>query len=77
MTATGLLLGGRYTAAFWTMVVVVGLLVPLFGEWLEHRHGVVPGRAAALLVLVGGFALRWIVVAAGQHAGWTSLIALP
>ena len=75
--AAGLLLGGRYTAAFWTMVVVVGLLVPLFGEWLEHRHGVVPGRAAALLVLIGGFALRWIVVAAGQHAGWTSLIALP
>jgi formate-dependent nitrite reductase membrane component NrfD len=75
--AAGLLLGGPYTAAFWTMVVVVGLLVPLAAEWLEHRHGLVPGRAAALLVLIGGFALRWIVVTAGQHAGWTSLIALP
>jgi len=75
--AVGLLLGGRYTTAFWTMVVVVGLLAPLAAEWLEHRHGLLPGRAAAVLVLVGGIALRWIVVAAGQHAGWTSLIALP
>jgi formate-dependent nitrite reductase membrane component NrfD len=75
--AARLVLGGPYTAAFWTMVVTVGLLVPLIAEWLEQRHGVVPGRAAALLVLIGGFALRWIIVAAGQHSGWTSLIALP
>lgn len=75
--AAGLLLGGRYTAAFWTMVVAVGLLAPLLAEWLEHRHGLVPGRAAAVLVLVGGLALRWIIVAAGQHAGWTSLVSLP
>lgn len=75
--AVGLLLGGRYTAAFWTMVVAVGLLVPLLAEWLEHRHGLVPGRAAAVLVLIGGLALRWIIVAAGQHAGWTSLVSLP
>ena len=75
--AAGLVLGGPYTAAFWLMVVTVGLLAPLAAEWLEHHHGLVPGRAAALLVLIGGFALRWIIVAAGQHAGWTSLSALP
>ncbi|NJD09415.1 MAG: hypothetical protein FIB01_02865 [Gemmatimonadetes bacterium] len=75
--AAGMLLGGPYTAAFWVMVVAVGLLVPLAAEWLEHRHGLVPGRGAALLVLIGGFALRWIIVVAGQHAGWTSPIALP
>jgi formate-dependent nitrite reductase membrane component NrfD len=75
--AAGLVLGGPYTAAFWLMVVVVGLLAPLMAESLEHHHGLVPGRAAALLVLIGGFALRWIIVAAGQHAGWTSLSALP
>jgi formate-dependent nitrite reductase membrane component NrfD len=75
--AAGLVLGGRFTAAFWTMVVAVGLLAPLAAEWLEHRHGLVPGRAAAVLVLIGGLALRWIIVAAGQHAGWSSLVALP
>ena len=67
--------GGPYTAAFWTMVVAVGLLAPLTGEWLEHRHRAVPGRFTAALVLVGGFALRWIVVYAGQYAGWVSDLA--
>ena len=69
-------LGGPYTAAFWTMVVALGLIAPLVGEWIEHRHGVVPGRATAVLVLIGGFALRWIVVYAGQYAGWGTEIAL-
>jgi protein NrfD len=74
-SAFAALMGGPYTAAFWTMVVAVGLLAPLFAELLERRHGLVPGRFAALLVLVGGFALRWIIVYAGQYAGWVSDLA--
>ena len=73
VAASGVLLGGPYTAAFWTLVVALGLLTPLAAEWLEHRHRLVPGRAAAALVLVGGFALRWILVAAGQ----TAALAVP
>jgi len=68
--AAGTLLGGPYTAAFWTLVVAMGLVTPLAAEWIELRRGEVPGRFAAGLVLVGGLALRWIVVYAGQHAGW-------
>jgi formate-dependent nitrite reductase membrane component NrfD len=64
--ALSVFFGGPYTAAFWTLVVMVGLFAPLTGEWLEHRHGAVPGRLTAILVLIGGFALRWIVVYAGQ-----------
>jgi formate-dependent nitrite reductase membrane component NrfD len=63
-------LGGPFTAAFWTLVVALGLLAPLLAEWLELRHRAVPGRLAAVLVLVGGFALRWILVYAGQHTNW-------
>lgn len=63
-------LGGPYTTAFWLLVVVMGLLTPLAGEWMERRGGHVPGRLAAVLVLAGGFALRWIIVYAGQHLGW-------
>ena len=70
--AAALFLGGPYTAAFWTLVVALGLLAPLAGEWIEHRHGLVPGRATAVLVLIGGFSLRWILVSAGQHAAWVS-----
>jgi len=74
--AAGVVLGGPYTAAFWTLVVALGLLAPLAAEWLEHRHGAVPGRFAAVLVLVGGFALRWIIVYAGQYAGWVTDLAV-
>ena len=73
--AAGMLLGGPYTAAFWTMVVAVGLVTPFVAEWVEMRRGEVPGRFAAGLVLVGGLALRWIVVFAGQHAGWPTNVA--
>ena len=67
--ALSVFFGGPYTAAFWTLVVALGLLAPLTAEWLEHRHGAVPGRTSAVLVLVGGLALRWIIVYAGQYAG--------
>jgi formate-dependent nitrite reductase membrane component NrfD len=71
--ALSLFFGGPYTAAFWTLVVMLGLLAPLTGEWLEHRHGAVPGRLTAILVLVGGFALRWIIVYAGQFSDLAKL----
>ncbi|MFO8174220.1 MAG: NrfD/PsrC family molybdoenzyme membrane anchor subunit [Longimicrobiales bacterium] len=70
------IMGGPYTAAFWTLVVALGLLAPLLGEWLEFRHGAVPGKGTAILVLLGGFALRWIMVFAGQATGWVAEIAL-
>jgi formate-dependent nitrite reductase membrane component NrfD len=75
-SALSLFFGGPYTAAFWSLVVALGLLAPLVGEWIELRQRAVPGRTTAVLVLAGGFALRWIVVFAGQHAGWASEFAL-
>jgi formate-dependent nitrite reductase membrane component NrfD len=71
--AGGLLLGGAYTASFWSFVVIGGLAVPLFVEGREMlgRQGsrwVVP-----VLILVGGLALRWILVAAGQTSGWQAI----
>ncbi len=71
--AAALFLGGPYTAAFWTLVIALGLVAPLAAEWLEQRHGAVPGRAGALLVLAGGLALRWIIVYAGQHSAMLAL----
>lgn len=71
--ALSVFFGGPYTAAFWTLVIALGLLAPLVGEWIEHRHGVIPGRTTAILVLIGGFALRWILVYAGQFVGMTEV----
>ena len=74
--ALSVILGGPYTAAFWTLVVALGLLAPLAGEWVEFKHGAVPGKGTAILVLLGGFALRWILVFAGQATGWVTEVAM-
>lgn len=64
--AASLLLGGPYTAAFWTLVVMAGLAVPWTLEWLETRLHLRVTAAAPALVLLGGLSLRWILVTAGQ-----------
>lgn len=64
--ALALFMGGPYTASLWSIVVVAGLLVPFGLEVIESRKGLRPTIAAPLLLLIGGFALRWIFVATGQ-----------
>jgi protein NrfD len=64
--AATLFLGGRYTAPFWALVVITGLVVPFALESLEHREGRRPTLVAPALVLLGGLSLRWILVLAGQ-----------
>jgi len=64
--AAALFLGGRYTGAFFTLVVAAGLAVPMAIELLESRRRLRPTVMAPLLVLVGGLALRFILVLAGQ-----------
>jgi formate-dependent nitrite reductase membrane component NrfD len=64
--AATLLFGGRFTALFWSLVVVAGLLVPLVMEGLEARRQLRHTAVAPVLLLLGGLSLRWIVVLAGQ-----------
>ena len=64
--AAELFLGGRFTAQFWALVVIGGLLVPLVIEAIEIRKHLRHTAIAPLMLLVGGFSLRWILVAAGQ-----------
>jgi formate-dependent nitrite reductase membrane component NrfD len=64
--AAGLLLGGPFTAPFWVLVVAAGLVVPALLEILEFGLRLRPTFVTPALVLVGGLALRWILVAAGQ-----------
>lgn len=66
--AASILRGGAYTALFWALVIFGGLAVPLTLELLEWRRGLRATLAAPALILAGGFALRWILVAAGQAA---------
>jgi len=68
--SAALLFGGEYTAAFWSLVVIAGLLVPLFAEFWEILGGKSSRWMAPVLVLFGGLSLRWILVFAGQISSW-------
>lgn len=64
--AAAMFFGGGYTAVFWSLVVITGLAVPLALEVSERVKRLAPSVAAPALLLTGGLALRWILVAAGQ-----------
>jgi formate-dependent nitrite reductase membrane component NrfD len=64
--AAALITNGPYAAAFWGAVVVLGIVVPLALQGLELARRIPHTIVPALLVLIGGFALRWVMVRAGQ-----------
>jgi formate-dependent nitrite reductase membrane component NrfD len=71
--ALGSVIGGSYTFVFWVLFVGVGLLIPLLLELLEISG--INRRLAVLapvLVLVGGYVLRQVMIDAGQESTWTS-----
>jgi formate-dependent nitrite reductase membrane component NrfD len=69
-SAASLVAAGRYAPAFWGVVVVLGLVVPLAMQWLALARRIAPSIVPAVLVLAGGFTLRWVLVHAGQAAGF-------
>jgi formate-dependent nitrite reductase membrane component NrfD len=71
VTAAGLVLGGSFTAVFWVAVVGVGIVIPLIIQTLAVSHRIQHTPVAPLLVMAGGLALRFVVVAAGQVSHWT------
>ncbi len=71
--AARLVLGGPFTAVFWVLVVGLGILLPLAVQSLAVTHRIQHTPVAPLLVLAGGFALRVVVVAAGQYSRWPVL----
>jgi formate-dependent nitrite reductase membrane component NrfD len=68
--AAALLLGGPYTAAFWVLVVGLGVVLPLAIQLLQVAGRVGHAVVAPLLVMGGGLALRFVIVAAGQYSAW-------
>ena len=56
---------------FWLWFVLPGLLVPLLLELIGLRGLRVFGWTAALLVVYGGFMMRFLVVEIGQDSTWT------
>jgi protein NrfD len=71
--ALQIIMGGSYTIPFWVLFVGIGLVIPALLEILEIS-GINKSLAmlAPVLVLVGGYALRQVVLDAGQESTWTS-----
>lgn len=71
LQALGLVTGGQYTVPFWLWFVVPGLLLPLVLEIAALRGSRLAGLTAAVLVICGGFILRYLMVEIGQVSTWT------
>jgi protein NrfD len=67
-----LILGGPLTAYFWVFIIGIGLLLPAFLETMELKGKMFPTAISAVLVLVGGILLRFLVVEAGQISTWVN-----
>jgi formate-dependent nitrite reductase membrane component NrfD len=61
------LLAGSYSVPFWLGAVIIGVVVPLVLQRGAARTGA-PGMAVLVsaLVLVGGFLVKYVLIAAGQ-----------
>ena len=73
--AAALITAGPYALHFWGVIVAAGVLLPIVLQGLELSHRIPHTVVPALLVLVGGYTLRWVMVNAGQasqvvHAGF-------
>jgi formate-dependent nitrite reductase membrane component NrfD len=79
VAAVHLIMGGEFTLLFWTLVVGVGILLPLALEVYEliphyiwqvelREHNPWISGVITTSVLIGGFAMRYIMIYAGQMA---------
>ncbi|PLX11456.1 MAG: nitrite reductase [Marinilabiliales bacterium] len=64
--AANLFLGGDFTVTFWVFLIILGLIVPATLEILELAGYKIPLWIPSLLILIGGFMFRLIMVEAGQ-----------
>jgi formate-dependent nitrite reductase membrane component NrfD len=63
------MLSGPFSMTFWVGALIVGLVLPLALGLIDlRRRGVGLTAVAALLVLVGGFLVKYVIMAAGQAA---------
>ncbi|MHB1134907.1 MAG: NrfD/PsrC family molybdoenzyme membrane anchor subunit, partial [Chloroflexota bacterium] len=75
-TSIQLILGGEFTLLFWLGTILLGIVLPLAIEAYELfpfvlkqgavRYSLYLSAASSILVLLGGFTLRYVFVYAGQ-----------
>lgn len=76
-SAGAMIFGGSYTGIFWMLVVLQGILFPLFMEIMELK-GIFRFKVLTpLSVLIGGFLLRILFVYLGQMSQVDLTLELP
>jgi len=68
--AAALVLGGPLTAVFWVGVVGLGIALPLAIQSLAVTHRIAHTPVGPVMVLLGGLALRFVIVHGGQLSHW-------
>ena len=66
LEALNVLVGGEFTVMFFVFVIILGLIFPALLESVELMGYKVPVIIPAILILVGGFIFRMVMVEAGQ-----------
>lgn len=69
--AVQVLLTGQYAAAFWVLVVGIGIVIPLIIQLFAVNDKINHTAIAPIMVILGGLALRFIIVNAGQYSSWS------
>ncbi len=67
-SAGQMIFGGDFTGVFWMLVILQGILFPLFMETMELFEQFRFKRLTALSVLLGGLLLRILFVVIGQYS---------
>ncbi len=65
-----LLINGKFALSFWILVVGLGIVIPLIIQLLAVNHKIKHTVVAPIMVILGGLALRFIIVGAGQYSYW-------
>ena len=68
--AADLFLGGEFTTLFWILIVALGTLIPAYLHILYLKNIKIPVIVPSILIILGGFFLRYILVEAGQISHW-------
>jgi formate-dependent nitrite reductase membrane component NrfD len=67
VAALQILTAGRFATLFWGGAIVAGLILPLLLGLLDlRRRSVALTALTSVLVLVGGFVVKYVIMAAGQ-----------
>jgi len=74
INAAKLLLSGPFAPVFWVLVIGTGIIIPMLLQGLAEKgkikHSIIP----AVMVIVGGLLLRFVIVYAGQYSAYSTAV---